>query len=102
MSNRCQPFLLPEEVWRGRALGLIREIEEDTAAQRSRTGRPPLGVAAILGQHPHNRPKSPKKSPAPLFHAVSAKVRRELWEAYRWFVAAFLPMTFGTAESGDF
>src|SRR5215218_5306211 len=28
-------------------------------------------------------------TPAPLFHTVSSKVRRELWEAYAWFVAAF-------------
>ena len=80
---------LPADVWRGRALGLIQEIAEETTARTSRTGRPPLGAAAILSQHPHDRPKNPKRSPAPLFHAVSAKVRRELWEAYRRFVAAF-------------
>ena len=49
----------------------------------------PLGIAAILGQHPHDRPKRSKRSPAPLFHAMSARVRDELWEGYRWFVAAF-------------
>jgi REP element-mobilizing transposase RayT len=80
---------LPPQVWRERALNLIREIEEEAAAQRSSTGRQPLGAAAILSQDPHGRPKHSKRSPAPLFHAVSAKVRRELWEAYRWFVASF-------------
>jgi len=80
---------LPSEVWKERALKLIHEIDEETAARRSRTGSQPLGVAAILAQHPHDRPKRSKKSPAPLFHAVSARVRDELWEAYRWFVAAF-------------
>jgi hypothetical protein len=80
---------LPAEVWRGRALSLIHEIEEEAAAHRSRTGSQPLGAAAILGQHPHDRPRQTKKSPAPLFHAVSARVHRELWEGYRWFVAAF-------------
>jgi len=64
-------------------------VEEEAAARRSRTGSQPLGAAAIRGQHPHDRPKRPKKSPAPLFHAVSSKVRHELWEAYAWFVAAF-------------
>jgi hypothetical protein len=80
---------LPTEVWRHRALALIDEIAEEAAVRRSRTGSEPLGAAAILGQHPHDRPKHPKRSPAPLFHAVSATVRRELWEAYRWFVATF-------------
>jgi putative transposase len=80
---------LPAEVWRARALSLVQEIEEETAVHRSNTGSQPLGAAAILGQHPHDRPKNPKRSPAPLFHAVSARVRRELWEAYRLFVAAY-------------
>jgi hypothetical protein len=47
------------------------------------------GAAAILCQHPHGRPRDSKRSPAPLFHTVSARVRRELWVAYRLFVAAF-------------
>jgi REP element-mobilizing transposase RayT len=80
---------LPAKVWRARALELIQEIEAETALRMKRTGSQPLGAAAILGQHPHDRPKHSKKSPAPLFHAASAAVRRELWEAYRWFVAAF-------------
>jgi hypothetical protein len=80
---------LPTELWRARSLNLVHEIEEEMAVRRSRTGSQPLGVAAILGQHPHDRPKRSKRSPAPLFHAMSATVRRELWEAYAWFVAAF-------------
>jgi hypothetical protein len=80
---------LPAEVWQEHTLHLIHEIEEEAAARRSRMGSQPLGVAAIRGQHPHDRPKRPKRSPAPLFHAVSAKVRYELWAAYAWFVAAF-------------
>jgi hypothetical protein len=80
---------LPEKIWRQRALDLIRDIETEAAIRRSATGSQPLGASAILGRHPHERPKHLKKSPAPLFHAASAKVRKELWEAYRWFVASF-------------
>jgi hypothetical protein len=80
---------LPPEVWRARALHLIHEIEAETAIRSKQTGSQPLGSSAILGRHPHDRPKHSKKSPAPLFHAASAKVRRELWEAYRRFVAVF-------------
>ena len=36
--------------------GLIEEIEADAAAERKRTGREPLGAAAILRQHPHSWP----------------------------------------------
>jgi hypothetical protein len=80
---------LPPEVWKDRTFHLIQEIEEEAATRRSRTGSQPLGAAAIRGQHPHDRPKCPKKSPALLFHTWSSKMRHELWEAYTWFVAAF-------------
>jgi hypothetical protein len=82
----------PAEICQRRALGLIDEIEEEATVQRSRMGSEPLGAAAIRGQHLHDRPKRPKrpkKSPAPLLHAVSSRVRYELWTAYAWFVAAF-------------
>ena len=35
------------------------------------------------------RPAKPKKSPAPLFHAFTRRIRRELYEAYHLFLAAF-------------
>ncbi len=68
---------------------LIREIEEEAAAQREATGKTVLGRAAILKQQPHERPARSKKSYAPLFHAASRKVRRDLYDGYRAFVAAF-------------
>lgn len=80
---------LPPEVWRARALNLIHEIDEEAAARKSKTGSQPLGIAAILSQDPHDHPKRSKRSPASLFHALSSRVRDELWEGYRWFVAAF-------------
>jgi hypothetical protein len=48
-------------------------------------------TAAVLKQHPHERPNRPKKSYAPLVHAASRKVRRALYEdeEYRAFVAAY-------------
>jgi hypothetical protein len=84
----CWKHLSPE-VWRGYALSLLQEIEEETAAHLANTGGQPLGAASILIQDPHHRPEHHKRSPAPLFHTFSAAVRRELWEAYRLFVAAF-------------
>ena len=42
---------------------------------------------------PHDRPAHPKKNWAPLFHVATKKVRRELTEAYRWFVGAYREAT---------
>ncbi len=67
---------------------LVREIEEEAAAQRGGNGTV-LGRAAVLKQHPHERPNRPKKSYAPLAHAASQKVRLALYEGYRAFVAAY-------------
>ena len=73
---------LPAEDWRRLTLHLIHEIEE-AAAARLKAGSQPLGASAIRGQHPHDRPASPKRSPAPLFHAASAKMYKELLGSLR-------------------
>jgi hypothetical protein len=68
---------------------MITDIEAEAALRRQRSGSQVLGASAVRGQHPFDRPAWPKKSPAPLFHAVSKLIRQELWAAYAWFVAAF-------------
>ena len=90
-SRRARPSLSrrPPEDQKEKIAELVREIEEEAVAQRAATGSPVLGRAAILKQHPHERPNRPKKSYAPLVHAASRKVRRELYEGYRAFVAAY-------------
>jgi hypothetical protein len=80
---------LSEEVRRRLVVEMIADIEAEAALRRKRSGSQVLGAAAVLGQHPFDRPARPKKSPAPLFHAASKSVRQELWAAYAWFVAAF-------------
>jgi hypothetical protein len=83
---------LPEEKRRKLVADLIVEIETEAALRCQRTGSQVLGASAVRGQHPFDRPKKSKKSkksPAPLFHAASKAVRRELYEMYGWFVAAF-------------
>jgi hypothetical protein len=37
---------------------------------------------------PHDRPKRPKKSPAPLFHAFTKSARKLLYETYSRFLIA--------------
>jgi len=80
---------LPLEAQRRLAAGLVAEIESDAAAERQRTGSQVLGATAFRGQDPHKRPARSKKSPAPLFHALTKTARQELYTGYAWFVAAF-------------
>ena len=84
----CWGHLSPER-YRERIGELIEAIIDQAAARRAATGIEPLGPAAILRQHPFSQPAKTKRSPAPLVHAASKKVRTEMKIAYRWFVRAF-------------
>jgi hypothetical protein len=78
-----------EEKRRQLVAELVADIESEAAAHRQRKGSQVLGISTVRGQHPVGRPRKPKKSTAPLFHAASKAARQELYVAYRWFVAAF-------------
>ncbi len=84
----CWAHLAPERR-RERIESLLRAIEEETARRTEETGRRPLGRDSILRQDPHTRPNRPRKSPAPLVHAATKAIRRELRDRYRAFVTAF-------------
>ena len=80
---------LSTEDYQKRVAELVEEIEEEAAAERQRTGRPVLGVAAILAQDPQYRPSYLDRSPAPLFLTASYSMWRTLYGAYVWFVLEF-------------
>ena len=80
---------LSAELYRVRVAELVRQIEEAAAAQRQKTGVPVLGTDGAKAQDPEARPKKLERSPAPLFHAFRKSVRKALYEAYGWFVAAY-------------
>jgi hypothetical protein len=84
----CWRHLSPEEQ-RRRVAHLVEEIEAEAGAERRRTGKPVLGVAAILAQDPHDHPERPKKGPAPFVHAATKAARLAFREAYALFVAAY-------------
>ncbi|HEX7184587.1 MAG TPA: transposase [Thermoanaerobaculia bacterium] len=84
----CWEHLSPE-TRRKRIADLVQGIEEEAAAEREKTGVSPPGPAAVCAKHPHDRPNKLKKSPAPLFHAATRRVRNELYQMYAAFVAAF-------------
>jgi hypothetical protein len=79
---------LPDDLYRQRIASLLAQIEEKARAERERKCREPLGRAAILSQDPHGKLTRSKKSPAPRFHAFRKTIRKELYDAYSWFVAA--------------
>jgi hypothetical protein len=74
---------------RRRILDVVSAIEQETATRRTETGRVPPGPDVIRRQNPHEQPQMSKKSPAPLFHAMSERVRKDLYAAYAVFLAAF-------------
>ncbi len=80
---------LPEKTYQERVAGLVKEIEEEAAAERLGTGKPVFGVKAILAEDPQYRPAFLDRSPCPLFLTASETMGRALYEAYAWFVAAY-------------
>jgi len=77
----------PEQ--RRRVEEMVRQIEEDTAAEHRRQGTEPLGAGKILAMHPHTRPENLERSPAPRVHALRKEIRQKMLEAYRLFVLAY-------------
>jgi hypothetical protein len=80
---------LPPEKYRARIADLVRQIEDAAAGEREKKGVDPLGAEQILAQEPETRPETLNRSPAPFIHAASKKVRKDLRDAYGWFVAAY-------------
>jgi len=83
--------LSPLPCWEGLAESkrqtLVRTMVREIVAEHTqrRAGSKVLGKRKILDQHPHDRPKHSKRSPAPRFHAVNPAVRKALEAAYRRF-----------------
>jgi len=74
---------------RGRIRELVSQIENETANRHDREGTQPLGTETILARDPHHLPGKLKKAWAPAFHAATKAARRELVEAYGWFLSAY-------------
>lgn len=85
------PFLegLTAEQRRQFMVDAVRQVEEQTRAEREEKKTPVLGVPAILRQHPHDQPKSFERSPAPLFHASTTEERAKMREARAMITAAY-------------
>lgn len=80
---------LSQEQHRRLAREVVARLEEETREHHTRKGSRPLGRAAVLNQHPHDSPRTLKREKAPAFHAATKAVRRELTDAYRWFLSSY-------------
>ncbi|MGB3564953.1 MAG: transposase [Thermoanaerobaculia bacterium] len=79
---------------------LLTAILDQHAPKLGRDRKLQHTLATLLAHHPHERPKKLKRSPAPWFHCASKAARRELIEAYGWFLAAYLQAA-DTLRSGN-
>ena len=84
----CWKHLSPE-AYRARVADLVGQIEATATSERLKRGVEPLGVEKVLAQNPETRPETLDRSPAPFIHAATRTIRKELREAYGWFVAAY-------------
>lgn len=75
---------LDAETYRDRVAELVTGIEDAGSENNGDLVLPPS---------PHERPLRSKRSPAPYFHCASRRARRELFEAYCWFVATYRAAT---------
>ena len=81
---------LSERQMRDEVAALVRRIGREAAADRKARGVRPPTLTRLLTMKPHDRPKEPKRTPAPWIHAASREVRRVYRERYRRFLEAFL------------
>jgi hypothetical protein len=66
---------LDEKERQTRVANMVRAIVRETCEVNLKKGRSSIGVERVMAEHPHRRPDSPKKSPAPRCHTAS----RERW-----------------------
>ncbi|HPA96702.1 MAG TPA: hypothetical protein PLT41_11575, partial [Thermoanaerobaculia bacterium] len=80
---------LEPEIQRERLRELLDLARVEAEALKRETGRNPLGREAVLRQDPYRAAVGSKRSPAPLVHAASRRVRLAYREAYRLFTLAY-------------
>lgn len=80
---------LSRDEYRERVRGVVEGIEARAREEREASGSTLLGVRAILGKDPTERPKRLMSSPQPPFHAATKAAWKALREAYNQFVAAY-------------
>jgi hypothetical protein len=69
---------------------IVSEIEVESGKQHRNEETKLLGPREVLRQDPESRPRCSKRSPAPFAHCATRPERDRLWQAYSWFLGAYL------------
>jgi REP element-mobilizing transposase RayT len=80
---------LGKDQYRAQVAEMIEAIESEVARKIAESGKPVAGRAFVERQDPRLEPHRLKKDPAPIAHAFSRRVRREIREAYSLFLSAY-------------
>jgi REP element-mobilizing transposase RayT len=74
---------------RCRVAEIVETISREAAAERQTAGSRPSDPRHFLKVEPHHKPKTTKRSPAPLVHAGTRATRQRFRQAYGIFLQAF-------------
>lgn len=80
---------LSAEEMEARVAEMVEHIAEEASASHRANGTLPSDPGVFLRVHPHQRPKTTKRSPRPFVHAATKEVRERFREAYRIFSEAY-------------
>lgn len=80
---------LTTEEMQGRVAEMVEHIVDQAAAAHDADGTRPSAPGVFLRVHPHQRPKTTKRSPRPFVHAATREARERFLEAYRLFSEAY-------------
>ena len=79
---------LSDEEYRQKMVSMCIDISSEAAEVRQEEKRSVLGMARVLRYHPHHRPETVAKSPAPLIHCQCRESKERFHLRYRAFAAA--------------
>jgi hypothetical protein len=89
---------LSDEQYTARVEGVVKKIIREGHKRRGHTGKHVMGADAVCRVHPHHRPDSLTKSPAPPCHTTSDETKRLFRKRYRAFVEAFKAAAYELAQ----
>ena len=92
---------MSDERYTAHVAGLVKEIEQRTAALHALRDTEPIGPDEVRRHDPHRQPIRAKREPAPLVHATTKAARLAFRAAYNAFVGACLTATERLRATGD-
>ena len=88
-SSPCPAGLITQPSVSAPPSGIYSKVSSRSSTQCGKRKQTPGNARLSTRPPPTPRPRKLKKSPAPWFHCASKAARKELIEAYGWFLAAY-------------